>query len=202
MTTRRRSLRERNEHAIAGDVDTEPTRAAPVREALPTEPAPTEGSPEAGAARAGQKAARTAPAVAGATNTARVGIYLQPQEFRAAKAAYLADWQHGGTADTFARWIAAALDQHARRSAYDRSAAAPAAPRAATKRGATRSFSLPADTVARMRAAITADHQAGRWPSDSAWCGEAIRAAVEEAREQAGGVLPVPPARLPNRLAR
>lgn len=53
-----------------------------------------------------------------------------------------------------------------------------------------------------MRAAITADQQAGRWPSDSAWCGEAIAAAVDQARAQSGGSLPTPPPRLPNRLVR
>ena len=54
----------------------------------------------------------------------------------------------------------------------------------------------------RMRSAITADQQAGRWPSDSAWSAEAIALAVDEARKANGGTLPTPPARLPNRLVR
>jgi len=53
-----------------------------------------------------------------------------------------------------------------------------------------------------MRAAITADQQAGRWPSGSAWCGEAIGLAVEASRAENGGTLPTPPPRLPNRLVR
>lgn len=63
-------------------------------------------------------------------------------------------------------------------------------------------FSIPVDTVARMREVISADHQAGRWPSDSAWCGEASAAAVDQARSKNDGTLPTPPPRLPNRLVR
>ncbi len=61
---------------------------------------------------------------------------------------------------------------------------------------------IPTDTVARMRAAINADQQAGRWPSDSAWCSEAIASAVDAARTKNDGSLPTPPPRLPNRLVR
>jgi hypothetical protein len=53
-----------------------------------------------------------------------------------------------------------------------------------------------------MRAAINADQQAGRWPSDSAWCSEAIASAVDAARTKNEGSLPTPPPRLPNRLVR
>lgn len=106
-----------------------------------------------------------------------------------------------GEADTFARWIAAAIDTYARRTPEQRAGAKPRG-RAEKRTGSSRSFAIPTDTVARMRAAITADQQAGRWPSDSAWCGEAIAAAVDQARNQAGGSLPTPPPRLPNRLVR
>lgn len=111
------------------------------------------------------------------------------------------DWSNGGEADTFGKWIAAAIEAYAVRTPKQR-AAAPARGRAEERTGATRSFAIPSDTVGRMRAAITADQQAGRWPSDSAWCGEAIAAAVDQARDQNGGTLPTPPARLPNRLVR
>lgn len=136
-----------------------------------------------------------------ASETARLGLYLTPGEFNDAKAAYLADWTSGGEADTFARWIAAAIDTYARRTPEQRAGAKPRG-RAEKRTGSSRSFAIPTDTVARMRAAITADQQAGRWPSDSAWCGEAIAAAVDQARNQAGGSLPTPPPRLPNRLVR
>ena len=129
-------------------------------------------------------------------------VDLTPEEFEAAKGAYLADWTHGGAADTFARWIGAAIDTHSRRTPQQRAERGRPRGRAEERTGSTRSFSIAVDTVARMRAAITADQHAGRWASDSAWCSEAIAAAVHEARDQNGGVLPTPPPRLPNRLAR
>ena len=139
--------------------------------------------------------------LAAASDTARLGIYLTPQEFEDAKAAYLADWTNGGEADTFARWIAAAIETYAARTPKQRATAQPRG-RADERTGSTRSFSIPTDTVARMRAAINADQQAGRWPSDSAWCSEAIASAVDAARTKNDGSLPTPPPRLPNRLVR
>ena len=41
-----------------------------------------------------------------------------------------------------------------------------------------------------------------RLASDSAWCSEAIAAAVDAARTKNDGSLPTPPPRLPNRLVR
>lgn len=198
----RRSLRDRNRAAIALD----PEAPAPV-DSLPADVAVAEpvGERSAGlptkVVKKPVRREKAAPA-SGATQTARLGIYLTPEEFTNAKAAYLADWTHGGQADTFARWIAAAIDTHARRTAKQRSARSQLKERADERTGSTRSFSIPIDTVSRMRAAITADQYAGRWPSDSAWCGEAIALAVDAARNQAAGPLPVPPTRLPNRLVR
>ena len=97
--------------------------------------------------------------------------------------------------------IAAAIEAYAARTPNQRATAQPRV-RADERTGSTRSFAIPTDTVAQLRAAITADQRAGRWPSDSAWCGEAIARAVESARQANGGSLPTPPARLPNRLAR
>ena len=134
--------------------------------------------------------------------TARLGIYLTPEEFSAARAAYLADWSGGGTLDTFGRWIASAIDAHANRSPQQRATLARPQEPSEGRRGASRSFAVPADVVRRMREAITADQQAGRWLSDSAWCGDALAAAVAAARARNGGDLPTPPPRLPNRLVR
>ncbi|MBC9958366.1 hypothetical protein [Yimella sp. cx-51] len=185
---RRSSLRDRNAAAIAHD----PTPEAPAVE--PT--AQTVETPQRAARPKATKS--TAPA---AGETARLGIYLTPAEFDDAKAGYLADWTNGGESDTFGKWIAAAIDTYAARTPRQRSSAPPKG-RAEERTGSTRSFSIPADTVARMREAISADHQAGRWPSDSAWCGEAISYAVGQARSKNGGTLPTPPPRLPNRLVR
>lgn len=146
-----------------------------------------------------QRKARTKP---DAEDTARLGIYLTPAEFNDARASYLADWANGGDADSFARWIAGALDRHAARTAKQRAARDRLRSRGEERTGSTRSFSIPTSTMQHMRSAITADQQAGRWPSDSAWCAEAIALAVDDARTANGGTLPTPPARLPNRLVR
>ncbi len=185
----RRSLRDRNRAAIALDPQTpdHEHQAEPSSSAQPSTPktlAPT------------RKAATAA-----ASTTARLGIYLTPEEFTDAKSGYLADWSNGGEADTFARWIAVAIESYAARTPKQR-ASAPPRRRAEERTGSTRSFNMPTDTVARMRAAIRADQQAGRWPSASAWCGEAINRAVDQARTQNRGSLPTPPPRLPNRLVR
>ena len=132
--------------------------------------------------------------------TVRAGIYFGGDEFEAAKASYLADWENGGEEDTFTRWIAAAIIAHARRSPKKR--AELARPKSQVVNGVQRTFNLPEDSVRRMREAIVEDGKAGRWTSDSAWCADAITIAVHEARERNGGTLPTPPARLPNRLKR
>lgn len=202
--TRRSSLRDRNRAAIGLDADGPPP---PVEPPPPPVEQPNVGewsNAAAELAEAQTTASRRVPShpAAAAGATARLGIYLTPTEFDQAKAGYLADWTNGGQADTFARWIAAAIEAHAARTPRQRAAEARPRGRAEERTGSTRSFSIPVATVGRMRAAITADQHAGRWPSDSAWCGEAISLAVSAAHARNGGVLPTPPPRLPNRLVR
>lgn len=211
MPQKRRTLGDRNRASIALDptpdseataeVGSSSTATADDADEKPAQ-APRTTANASTRTRAPKKAAPACTAAtAAASSTARLGIYLTPEEFDDAKAAYLADWTNGGEADTFARWIAAAIEAYAGRTPKQRSTATPRG-RAQERTGSTRSFSIPTDTVARMRAAISADQQAGRWPSDSAWCGEAIADAVDQARTQNGGSLPTPPPRLPNRLVR
>lgn len=216
----RKSLRDRNSAAIANEVTPstdEPRGRTPIDvtnftdEQRPdievrqehfeaTERMEQEEAAEAAARKAERQS--KARAKTGAEDTARLGIYLTPVEFDDARASYLADWANGGDADTFARWIAGALDRHAARTAKQRAARDRLRGRSDARTGSTRSFSIPTSTMQHMRAAITADQQAGRWPSDSAWCAEAIALAVDDARKANGGTLPTPPSRLPNRLVR
>lgn len=194
-----------------------PNRPAPRRSSLagtnPIAPPPAvdEGkeNPPTSTANTGetrtspQPAKKAAPAAkADAGGMARLGIYLTPDEFNDAKAAYLTDWGLGGQADTFARWIGQAIAAHASRTPAQRAKHAQPRGRADVRTGSTRSFAIPAATVARMRAAINEDQQAERWASDSAWCSEAISCAVDATRAANGGTLPTPPPRLPNRLIR
>lgn len=191
----RKSLRDRNTAAIANEV-------TPSATDIEVRPEPAETSVRAEREPAARKLQSKKRSQTGAEDTARLGIYLTPDEFNDARASYLADWSNGGDSDTFARWIAGALDRHAARTADQRAARDRLRGRSEARIGTTRSFSIPTSTVQRMRAAITADQRAGRWPSDSAWCAEAISLAVDDAREANGGSLPTPPARLPNRLLR
>lgn len=216
----RKSLRDRNTAAIANEVTPstdEPRGRTPIDVTNFTEEqrqdievrqehfeAVERVEQEEAAEAAARKAERQSKArvKSGAEDTARLGIYLTPVEFDDARASYLADWANGGDADTFARWIAGALDRHAARTPKQRAARDRLRGRSDARTGSTRSFSIPTSTMQRMRAAITADQQAGRWPSDSAWCAEAIALAVDDARKANGGTLPTPPVRLPNRLVR
>lgn len=166
--------------AAADESIPEPTPAAP---AEPMKPAP-----------------KTPPAKVNAeSDTVRLGVGLPPAEFAAAKAAYLADWQSVRRSDMFRLWIADAIATHAARTAAERGRLT-VTTRPGRSGSDTRSFDVDVDVLERMRAAITEDNVDGRWPSESAWAADAIAAAVDAARERAGGQLPTPPARLPRRL--
>lgn len=209
MSTPKRPAPRRS--SLAGTSPVRPAESAPSHPETP-QPTETERPPSAprkkktaaaSTRQAQRKPTSAEPVAGGVSHTARLGVYLTPEEFTNAKAAYLAAWQLGGEADTFARWIGAALERHARRSATERADLARAHDRGDARRGgAARSFNVPTDTLTRMREAITADQHAGRWPTDSAWSGDAIAAEVEETRTANGGALPTPPPRLPNRLKR
>lgn len=180
------------------------TGSSPVQPPSATQPPAGPDKPAVGSQRnESTPPKKAAPKAKGATTTAsdtvRLGLYMTRGTFDSAKSAYLSDWQHVRQADTFNRWIGQVLDAHAARGANERAHLTGASEQDDSP-GFSRSFTLPADTIERMRAAITDDQNAGRWPSDSAWCSDAIMAAVDAARERAGGTLPPAPARLPNRL--
>ena len=198
MSTRP-SIKKRRQAAMAADAaESTPSSAQTRDDADATAPSPALTAREESTKRATKEAPRTS----STSDTTRVGVYIAASGYDDAKAAYLSDWQHGGQSDTFGKWISAALEAHAARGADERARLARHGGRAETRTGSSRSFTVPVDTVERMRAAIIEDQDAGRWPSDSAWCADAIAAAVDLARERGGGVLPQPPARLPNRLRR
>lgn len=186
--------------ALVGQSPVRPPEQAPeVTPSPQKESAAPERKPQPKATAPAKTKSKPAAAPVG---TFRMSMYITPQEYDNAKSGYLADFQAGGQADTFSRWIAEVIDAHAARTVTERAGLAQNHERADTRTGASRSFHIPTDVIERMRAAITEDQAAGRWTSDSAWCTDAIAAAVDRARERAGGTLPTPPARLPNRLRR
>lgn len=203
MTPRaRRTLRDFDQEAIAHPADTAQPAAQPVAEPGQGEVPEHVASAEPAAARV--KPAKTATAARSTTATTRTGLYFHPATFEAAKSAYLVDFDAlPDSADSFARWVSAALDVHAGLTAEQRAAAAaglPEEPRAGS--GFTRSFELDDSTVQAMETAITEDRRAHRYVTRSQFSNEAVRVAIEAAKTRAGGVLPPAPARLPNRPVR
>ena len=190
----RRSLRERDQRAI----DPAPLPGQTAIDMPDAQLAPVRPEPVAAASTTAASPPRT-PAGAG-RDARRLGIYFHPADFTNAKAAYLAAWQAGGQADTFAVWIAAVLVDHAQLDPAQR--AAFVLPVRSDGSGSTRSFALPQSVHDAVRAAVVADQDAGRWVSASTWAAVAVHAAVHVAEQRAGGPLPAPPARLPNRLQR
>ena len=70
-----------------------------------------------------------------------------------------------------------------------------------TKRGLKRAFLMDPDDLELLRQAIREDLTVtGRYSSEANWCADAMRLAVDRARERSGGSLPPAPARLPNRM--
>lgn len=197
----RTSLRDRNKEAITTEAEAEQVATPPTAtaQAAPVSPVET-AAPEKIEAPA--KATNQNKPPLEATEVTRLGIYLTPEQFTGAKAAYLADWINGGEANTFTRWIGEVIGTHAHRSPQKRLERSMLRGRSTERTGSSRSFNVPSEAVKQMRAAIVADQSVGRWPSDSAWCAEAIDLATEDAKIKNGGTLPTPPARLPNRLTR
>ncbi|GGG67186.1 hypothetical protein GCM10011374_34250 [Kocuria dechangensis] len=218
----RRSLKDRNKAAITRPVEVptvepvdEPTvevpqqsTAAPVAEVptagergAPQSVTPTAVEEPAGITEPGGVARRPQALPAG---TARLGLYLRQATLEGAKSAYVADLDALADPPTsFARWIAAALDAHAGRTPADRAKLAQAHPDPEEgKRGVNRAFILPVDTIATMEETTGIDRRAGRMQSVSQLAAEALRIAIEEARQRNGGSLPVAPRRLPNKPTR
>lgn len=184
----RRSLRDFDDAALrAPDPPAETPVAAPQPELAPARRAPKTRRP-----------ARTTEEPAA---TARVGVYLHADEFDDAKSAYLADLDADpGAPDSFARWVAAAIDTHAGRTPPQRAALARA--EVERPRGFTRSFPVPTDSLDRLRTALLADRHAGRATSRSAFIADAVASAVATTRARTGGTLPPAPVRLPNKPVR
>ncbi len=185
--TRRRSLRDFDDEAIATDLPRVQSGAAEAAEVV--------------AHRSEASRSRQPRPSAGASSQERTGIYLQAATFAAAKSAYIADFETvAGSPDTFGGWLAGVLDRHARRSSRSRAALSDRLPAETVGGGVNRAFILPAATVQAMHEAIASDRRAGSIASRSQFASVAIRSAIEDSRGRAGGELPPAPARLPNKL--
>ena len=155
---------------------------------ISTAPAP---SADTAPSAPGMASTISAASASSAVGTGTISVSLTNQQLRDAKAAFLADWEHGGP-ETFAAWTEQALRAHAARTPTQR------ATNMVTASGQTRSFRVSDDTRALVEAAVADDCAAGHWVSLSTWAATAITTATDAARQH--GPLPTPPERLPGRL--
>ena len=206
---KRRSLR------TLGDRDRDAMNSAPVDQAVQepaaapadkAEPAPpAKTRPENPPARKAspkpkpQPTAQPSIELDGPTNL--IGIYIHPETFDNAKSAYLVDRRGPAPQNSLARWIAAAIVSWSALTTDQRQHAVDELPPELRQgAGSNRSFSIAATAVEVMQSAMAADQDQFRVQARSQFVTEAIRHAVEQARERNGGILPPAPKRLPNRL--
>ncbi len=190
MTTKRATLRDRNREAITAPAPQKPNAPSPM-------------APTARASAEGESRQPTAPPQHNTAAGERfaLSISLRPEELEAAKAAYMADWMHQGRYDGFPRWIGAAIREHANLTPEQRAQVEAARPPKQTKRGVKRVFLMDPHDVKILRQGLRQDLTVtGRYSSEANWCADAMRVAVDLARERAGGTLPKAPSRLPNRM--
>lgn len=192
MPRARRSLRDRDQDAIAAaeveEPDNAPPEPQPAEPASHLEPQPPRTAPT-----------KSRPAQVRTETTTKTGLYFQEQTWLDAKSAYLVDLDsQADPATAFARWVGEVLDRHNRLTSERRAQVAKTlGEEQKDGSGFSRSFQIPASTVTDMEAAIKQDRKIERYLSASQYAMEAIRAAIADARRRNGGSLPTPPARLP-----
>ncbi len=193
MTPRRATLRDRNREAIAANPVAMDADEKPGESITPTPPS-------------AQPATTTAHSVAatpaGTTPAARVplSISVRPEDLELAKAAYMADWMREGRYDGFPKWLGAAIRQHAALTPNERAEIEARRPPKQTSRGLKRAFLMDPRDLEVLRQGLRDDLATGRYESEANWCADAMRVAVERARDRSGGALPKAPSRLPNRM--
>lgn len=127
----------------------------------------------------------------------RVGLYMTDTQYDNMKSAFLADWENGGDANTFGKWIAVAIKRYAKLPVARRiDIAKVVAPQSRLIAGGVKSFSVPAKAIEAMKHARLADTASGVIQTKSEWLRSAIELAVQYAKAANGGVLPEPPAKL------
>lgn len=194
---RRASLRDRDNAAI----ETSRNLPAPAIEDIDehTDPAPTPPRTQPQTTPKQDAGPSTASTGGGG---ARISLYLHPDTYRDARAAYVVDFEQPNPASSYAEWVAAAVHAHADLQSEERARLADTLPdvdRAGV--GIHRTVKVSADIQTFMDDARRHDRLAGRVIGRSGFAYEAVLAAIDAARARVGSVLPEPPARLPKNLA-
>lgn len=174
---------------------------APASEIEPTTPKAETKKAKAATKGAGKRATprKGASSIEGTRN---IAFYMPPSLVDDLRRAYTSDRDQLDDAPTsMARWVARALEIHARKNTAHRRGAALEAttyddgPNA----GSARPFRLPEASITAMDHARAADLMEGVSTSRTAFAVAAIRVEVDAARHRAGGVLPEVPEKLPTR---
>lgn len=188
---KRVSIAERNRAAISRS-DAEPEPKPPVTD----EPAQAEQPQPAPAGERGRSARRAAPSQA----TKRSSVYLTQAELRAARSAYLVDFDtRDGSADSFLRWSADAIAEFAGLTVEARQAVRQELGPSAEETRKAQQVQFPSDVADAVAVAMRADRIAGHGDrSRNIFFGYALRWQSIQALKRSGlDQLPEPPERLP-----
>lgn len=173
----------------------------PIAPPTPTPVAATPSPAEPKAPTKTKTTKQTETEVARAT-TVQVPLYLNTATRDLARSAYIADFANRGAdaPNGFDHWIADAAVRYARLSPAQRAKRLAALPDEVEAERKSYKFRLSTDALEAIDRGRGEDEAKGIYKSRSPWVIEAMRLAVEEARERAGGTLPPPPqGRLPLR---
>lgn len=200
---KRVSLRDIEARDVAPRVAKQPATPAPEPERAPSTPRATRPKSKPHTENTAKAETKAKVETKAKASTLLLGIYMRPELYADAKAAFIADFDHRPEPeDAFQRWVSRAIREHATKTPAKRAAAAAQADEY-TGEGAGRSWTVPifTDDSDLMDEAITEDRRTGTALHDrSPFAVDALRVAVAEARHRAGGALPEPPARLPRKL--
>lgn len=162
-----------------------------VRQTAPT-PAP-------GPAREVVRVDPTPRPVQPAQGTVRIGVSITPTELDTARTAFLFDRAVvDDPVPSMTKWVERAVTAHLDRTPDSRKRRGAAVPAAPVERKVSYNAPIPAELRERLRRAVQEEVLAGRSISVSALVREAMAIAVEEAKDRAGGVLPVVAGPLPH----
>ncbi|MBO1768232.1 hypothetical protein [Allobranchiibius sp. GilTou38] len=188
--------------SLAGSSYFTPATTSPptTKDAAPETPA---SAPSPAPSAAAQRKTNNHPSEA-PPGTQRIATYWPHHELLPlARGAYVADLQRvPGSPDSFARWIGQALNNYAQLNTAAREGALLEPVPSSDGKTLARPFNIPTADVEAMQRAQRVDLEHNQVRSRSEFITRAIRAAIADARQRAGGELPVVKGRLPGPATR
>lgn len=202
-TTKRISLAERQRLA-AEELEARAAATDSVEPVTTSTPAEPELGDQASAQpSAPSRRRKTTQQIAKEQGKFALGIYFPDAEvLDLARRAFVTDfWEHEGP-DTFAEWISQAILAHARRTYVERDELArPRPARQSGGRGKLRKIDVRPEVRQAVEDGMSQDRtKLRRQISMSSWCGDAVAAAIETAKDRTEGELMEIDGQLPPRL--